>query len=574
MLRELRVRNLAILEDVRVPFAPGLNVITGATGSGKSLLLGALELLLGGRASREMLRTGADELRVEGLFEVPDAAQRAALTELLGDDAFADEDTLVLRRRIDAAGRSKCDAQGAMVPVATLREIGRRLVEIHGQSEHQALLDPAAQTEILDRAGDLVAQRGDFAGKLRAWNAAKDALAAATAGRAERDARLERLDATIDEIRAVKLRAGELDELRAERSLLADATRHAEAVATALRLVDGGDGTAGEGTSGETEEGALDRIGRAARGLEHTARVDADVKEALAALEDAASRASDAARTLRAAADRIEANPARLEEVEDRIEKIGRVLRRHGPGEDDALRTLAEAVAAVAEIRGNDLSSDELAARAAALGKDVLVAGRALDAARRKAGAKLSKAVVATLAELGMEGTRFELAPADLGDDAAARATSLGLSAVEFLVAPNKGEDLRPLAKIASGGELARIALALRGEIAGGGDVALLVFDEIDADVGPRMGGVIGARLAALAKSRQVLAVTHLPQVAEAAAHHIRAAKRTDGDRTVTAVEVLEGRARREEIEDMRGEGARRRSSGSSGASGPGGSRG
>ncbi len=565
MLRELRVRNLAILEDVRVPFAPGLNVITGATGSGKSLLLGALELLLGGRASREMLRTGADELRVEGLFELPDVAQRAALTELLGDDAFADEDTLVLRRRIDAAGRSKCDAQGAMVPVATLREIGRRLVEIHGQSEHQALLDPAAQTEILDRAGDLVAQREEFAGKLRAWNAAKDALAAATAGRAERDARLERLDATIDEIRAAKLRVGEIDELRAERSLLTDATRHAEAVAAALRLVDGG-----EGASGEAEEGALDRIGRAARGLEHTARVDADVKEALAALEDAASRASDAARTLRAAADRIEANPVRLEEVEDRIERIGRVLRRHGPGEDDALRALAEAVAAVAEIRGNDLSSDELAARAAALGKDVLAAGRALDAARRKAGAKLSKAVVATLAELGMEGTRFELAPADLGDDAAARATSLGLSAVEFLVAPNKGEDLRPLAKIASGGELARIALALRGEIAGGGDVALLVFDEIDADVGPRMGAVIGARLAALAKSRQVLAVTHLPQVAEAAAHHIRAAKRTDGDRTVTAVEVIEGRARREEIEDMRGEGARRRSS----SSGSGGARG
>jgi DNA repair protein RecN (Recombination protein N) len=315
--------------------------------------------------------------------------------------------------------------------------------------------------------------------------------------------------------------------------------------------------------------GALDHLGRAARAIEATSRLDPTVKEALDALETAASAAADAARTLRDAADRIEANPARLEEADERIAAIHHVLRRHGPGEEDALSALAAAETDAAALRGGDEDQSVLTARAAALEKEVLDLGRALDASRRKAGKRFAASVRTSLADLGMPGTRFEVTVGEETD--AAKATSLGLSRAEFLVSPNPGEELRPMAKIASGGELARIALAIRGEQAGGagsaGGPVLLVFDEIDADVGPRLGAVIGERLAKLAHpkdgARQVLAVTHLAHVAEAADRHVRVTKRTEDGRTISSAEVVEGRARKAELAEMRGdsavrEGARR----------------
>lgn len=554
MLRELRVRNLALLEDVRVAFEPGLCVVTGATGAGKSLLLAALDLLLGGRFSREMLRTGADEARVEGLFDVTGPAARARIADISGEDAGE----VVLRRRVDASGRNRCEVQGSLVPVATLRDVGRLLVEIHGQSEHQALLEPAEQTLLLDRAAGLGPEREAFAGKLAAWQEARRRLEDATSGAERRAARLEALDGTVAEIREAALRVGEQEELRAERALLADATRHAASIDEAIRLVEGDDRRDGA-------SGAIDDLGRAARALEATARLDPAVREALGALENASSLASDAARALRDAAERVEADPARLEAVEDRLERIGGVLRRHGPTEADALATLEAARAEASSLRGGAEGAEALADRLRDAAREALSAGTALDASRREAGAKFAAAVESALADLGMPGTRFRVHLHEPGEDALARATPLGLSRVEFLVSPNRGEDLRAMSRIASGGELARIALAVRGQIAGGSSAGsagegtpLLVFDEIDADVGPRMGAVIGERLARLAEGRQVLAVTHLPQVAACAAHHVRVAKRVEGDRTVAVVEVVEGRRREQELEEMRGERTRK----------------
>lgn len=559
MLRELRVRNLALIEDVHVPFGEGFHVVTGATGSGKSLLLAALDLLLGGRFSKELIRTGADDVRVEGLFDLEGAAARPVVAQILGDDA----PELVLKRRVDVSGRNRCEANGSLVPVATLRELGRALVEIHGQSEHQALLEPAVQTALLDRAAGLVDRREAFAATLRGWHETKARLAELTTGADRRRARLEALDATALEIREVQLRAGELDELRNERALLADAERHAQAVAEAIGLVDGfgngGDDSVRGGNGGDDAAGALDRLGRAARALDATSSLDPVVKDALDALEAAASAASDAVRGLREAADRIEANPARLEALDERIARIGHVLRRHGPGEDDALRALVDAEREAESLRGGDDDASSVAAKAAAEEKAVLADGAALDDARRAAGRTFADAVRASLAELGMPGTRFEVAVGRETD--AAKATSIGLSGVEFLVSPNLGEELRAMHRIASGGELARIALSIRGELAGRDGVPLLVFDEIDADVGPRMGSVIGERLARLAHpagpgapSRQVLAVTHLAQVAALADRHLRVVKRTADGRTVSRVDVVEGGEREAELDEMRGE--------------------
>ncbi|MCE9637828.1 MAG: DNA repair protein RecN [Planctomycetes bacterium] len=550
MLRELRVRNLALLDDVRVAYGEGFHVVTGATGSGKSLLLAALDLLLGGRFSKELLRTGADDVRVEGLFEIADAATRRVVSELLGASSDDDVDDptyeIVLRRRVDANGRNRCEVNGSLVPVSTLRALGRLLVEIHGQSEHQALLESSVQTHLLDRAAGLVERRDAFAAKLAEWHAAAARLADLTGNAAARRARLESIEQVIHEIREAKLHSGEQDELRRERTLLGDATRHAEALAAAIALIDGERDSAG----------AVDQLGRAARAIEATSSLDPRVKDALESLETAASAASDAVRTLSDAADRIESNPARLEEVDERIASIGHVLRRHGPTEADAVRTLAEAEAEATGLRCSDGDSSALSAKCAALEQETLDSGRALDDARRKAGKRFAEAVKTSLADLGMPGTRFEVS---VGAEAhASNATALGLSKVEFLVSPNPGEDLRPMARIASGGELARIALSIRGELAGRDGVPLLVFDEIDADVGPRLGAVIGERLRRLAHPkdgpRQVLAVTHLSQVAEAADHHLRVSKRTDDGRTVSSVEVVTGPERERELTEMRGE--------------------
>ena len=281
MLRELRVRNLALLEDAHVTLGPGLNAVTGATGAGKSLLLSALTLLLGGRFSREMLRTGADQAQVEGLFELTDLALAERVRELLGlDTADSAPREIVVKRRVDASGRNRCEVEGSLVAVGALRDLGRLLCEIHGQSEHQALLEPAEQTLLLDRSAGLAAEREAFAAQLSAWREARARVEALRTGARERMLRLETLDAVAREIREAGIRPGEQEELRRERNLLADATRHAESLDLALTLVEGAEGR-------DDDESATDRLGRAARALEGTAALADEARAAQEAIDGA-----------------------------------------------------------------------------------------------------------------------------------------------------------------------------------------------------------------------------------------------------------------------------------------------
>jgi len=555
MLTELRVRNLALVESAEIRFGPGLNAVTGATGAGKSLLLQALTLLLGGRWSREMLRTGADRMRVQGMFEIADPDVAARLFELLGEDVPGTEATehaapedgapleVLITRSIDASGRNRADIDGHLVPVATLREAGKLVAEIHGQSEHQALQDSAWQTSLLDRAAELAPQQREFAERLALWRTARQRLDSTQSDAEARRQRAEELEAVAADVAAVAPEVGEGDALRDERELLTAVAKHRESLSTAITLI-------GE-SAGAADESAVDRVGHAARSLEGTAALSADVRAAVEALDAASEQLQEAWRLIEAALDGLEADPERLDRVQERLEDLGVLLRRHGPTEEDALRTAADAREEAAKIRAEDADASELEAKVAELSEAALAAGLSLDDARRKGGLAFSERVRATLAELEMAGTRFEVDVPARSETALQGASPQGLGPVTFLVSPNVGEDLRPLARIASGGELARMALAIKGELAGTDGVPLLAFDEIDADVGPRLGPVIGRRLARLARDRQVFVITHLPQVAAHAAHHLRVAKSESDGRTTVHVDVLEGADREREIAEM-----------------------
>lgn len=536
MIRELHVRNLALLEDTRVHLGPGLVALTGPTGAGKSLVLRAIALLFGARFSRDFLRTGADEMELSALVDLAGDDVRRSVAELLDAETTSE---LVLTRRIDAAGRNRCTANGALVPVGTLRALGAVVAEQHGQSEHHALLDPTQQLLLLDRATGLDALREAYAEQWREHKRMAERVRRLRAGRREREGRIADLRAVIDELDAAELRVGELDELVAEQSLLTQAERHRTALAEAAAALEGDDNESG---------GAIDTAGRAARRLEDTAALSKAAQEAIQALDGALSLLDEALLSVQAAADSIRDDPTRLEEVGDRIALLRSLLRRHGPDESDAMEALTEHRAELAELLEFGEDASGATARLAQQEAALLSAGRELDLERRRRAGPFCAAVMESLTDLGMAGTRFEVRIADGDVD---RATELGLGELEFLIAANVGEDLKSLARSASGGELARLSLAVKGELAGKDSTPVLVFDEVDADVGPRMGEVIGRRLSSLARGHQVLAVTHLPQVAAYADVHLCVAKHASGGRTVSEVEPLSGQARVEEIAEM-----------------------
>ena len=547
MLAELRVRNLALVESATVRFAPGLNAVTGATGAGKSLLLQALTLVLGGRWSREMLRTGADRMSVQAVFEV-DGLLATRIAEMFDEPAPQGNGPheILVERRVDSAGRNRAEIDGRLVAVGALRELGTLLAEIHGQSEHQALLDCVRQTALLDRSAGLEGARDAFAARLESWRNAARRLAVLRGDAAARQRRMDELDAIAEEVGAVAPEPGESDALRGERELLAATERHRGALAGALELI------TEEGPDGDSP--ALDRLGRAAREIHATAEHSAGVAAAMELLDRAAEHTQEAGRLIEDALDRLEANPDRLDRVQERLEDLGALLRRHGPSEEDALRRAQEAADEAFALRADEQDAGGLEARVAELARAAMTSGVELDALRLRAGEVFSARVRDALAELEMAGTRFavELPERNADPDAVLKAaTALGLGPIEFMASPNAGEDLKPLAKIASGGELARTALAVKGQLAGADHVPLLAFDEIDADVGARLGSVIGRRLAALAVGRQVLVITHLPQVAAAASAHLRIKKQEVDGRTFVLVDTLEGAERELEIAEM-----------------------
>jgi DNA repair protein RecN (Recombination protein N) len=519
MLRFLAVRNPAVIDEVEVEFDPGLTVLTGETGAGKSILVQAIDLLVGGRASADLVRTGEETASIQAIFERSD-----------GSD-------VIVRREISAQGRSRAFIDDALATSAALRELGSSLIDLHGQHEHQALLNPAEHTMLLDAYAECQDLRMDVATAFDAWRSAAGALDRTRLDDREKRARIDMATFQLQEIDKVAPRPGEDAALAAERSVLANADRLLRLSSEAYSaLYDG-------------EHAALASLATVWKRVADLAAIDPDFATHLDQRDALKSQLEDLAVALRHYATNFDASPERLQNVEDRLAAIDRLKKKHGGTLDEVLdrqRALQEELAALgaSEERVATLEAAEAGTRRTFVAK-----ARDLSAARDAAGARLGRALESALAELAMPKSRVHVQIAQLDDPE--QWTRDGLDRIEFLLSPNPGEDLRPLARIASGGELSRIMLALRTLAARDDLGRTLVFDEVDAGIGGAAADAVGARLQGLARRYQVLCITHLPQIAARAGSHLQFSKHVRGGRTITSVARLDESGREVEIGRM-----------------------
>ena len=522
MIRFLAIRNLAVIESVAVDFEQAFNILTGETGAGKSILVEAVGLLLGGRATQDLIRTGEDLATVEAIFETEDGSE------------------LIVRREITSQGRSRAFVNGALATAAALKDLSNRLVELHGQHEHQQLLDPAQHLALLDAWAGLEAGRAHVAGAFATVRALREQLDRLRMDDRERAARLDLVEFQLGELQKANLQTGEDETLAGERQLLRSADTIQRLCAESYaELYD-------------TEAAALTTLGHVWKRVGELAAIDPRFAPYLDARDGIKAQLEDLAFTLRDFADGIDASPGRLQQVEDRLALIERLKRKHGGTLDDAIAHRDRLAAEHNALTGGQSSIAEIEQQLGEAGRAFLDAARRLSASRRTAAPKFARSIEGELAELAMERTRFEVRL--VTSEAEGQWTEAGLDSGEFFLSPNVGEELRPLARIVSGGELSRVMLALKTLGAGTADRAkTLIFDEVDAGIGGRVATVVGEKLASLGERFQVLCITHLPQIAGCGRTHFLIEKRIQGRRTVTSVTRLEGEERVGEIARMMG---------------------
>jgi DNA repair protein RecN (Recombination protein N) len=528
MLRELAVQNLAVIEDVRVELYPGFCAWTGETGAGKSLLLGALGLLLGERGSAELIRTGADELRVTGRFELTRPEQRAAAADIL--QSPVEDDDLILTRRLARSGRSSALVNDIPVAVATLRRIGEMLVDVHGQRESYSLLQPAYQLDLLDAFGRLTDQRKKYAAAADRVRELRKTFRELSDARQARQRELSLVRFERDDLDAAKLTPGELPALAQERERLVHAQSLAQFTGgVAARLLD--------------DDGSVSEVvGRLVKDANRWAGFDPKLAEVAARLEALRPEVEDLAETCRDLSEKFEADPDRLDEVERRIGFLKKLQARYGKTPDELVEYRATLDAKEAELQKQEDDLAGIDGRLRAAFAELKEAGAALSKGRAKVAKKLAADAQKHLADLGMPKAKLDavLEPVRLPDDPATDIPAAGLDHLELMLTANPGEPARPLRKVASGGELSRTMLALKTVLAAHDPVrTLVVFDEIDANVGGRLGDVLGQKLASLGRSHQVICVTHLPQVASYAAHQWTIRKTSTARRTATTITRL-----------------------------------
>ena len=544
MLLNLTIKDFAIIDRTSIELGPGLTVITGETGAGKSILINALNLVLGGRASTEVVRAGADAATVEALFDLTDAPDvRAHLTEA-GLDAG---EQLLVRRVVSRSGRHRIFLNDAQVTAATLAEVTSGLVDISGQHEHYSLLRPDFHLELLDRMGGLSAERQGVATAHRALRELDDRLVALREAAQRRGEHEAYLQFQLQELVAAALKDPDEEqtlELECKR------LRNAERLRTQARQAED-DLYAGDGA-------ATEHLARAARAIRELAEFDAALAPVANDLETAAALAEDAARTLSAYARRVHADPERLETVEERLALFSKLRRKHGATLAEIMARRDQISGELATLRTAEETAAELEQERESLAKTLAHTARMLSEARRKAAAELCKAITAELADLGMGRTTLRVLQEPLTSGGGLRADGLVVSArgcekVEIQISANPGEAPGSLSRIASGGELSRFMLAVKRVIATRDPVGTYVFDEVDAGVGGPTAEAIGRKLREVSASRQALCITHLPQIAAFGAAHLHVSKRIEGERTVSQVEPLEGEARVEELARMLG---------------------
>lgn len=533
MLLTLSITNFAIIDRLEVEFGPGFNVLTGETGAGKSIVMDALGLLLGDRASPELIRAGCEEATVEALF---DLSGRADLQDAIAGGGFPAGDDLVLRRVVSRAGRSRAYINGGLATLAQLQPLTEQLVGVCGQHEHQALLGREAHLPLVDQFGGYEDLGREYREHFAAWRATGEHLARLTEAERERTRRLDLLRYQAREIDEAQLRSGEEEELAAERLLLQNAERLAAAASGGYEALYAADGA------------VCAVLGRVAGELEGLAGIDPELGQLAETLRQSLYTLEDAAAQLRGHLGRISCEPGRQDQIEERLALLTALKRKYGGSVTEILAQQAAITAELNELEHAEETRAALEAELAARLDALLATGRRLGAARQEAGERLGAAMQCELADLAMSGARFELQLTPLPEPG-----PHGLERGEFLLAPNRGETLLPLARIASGGELSRILLALKRITPGRDQVPTLVFDEVDAGIGGATATAVGEKLRAVSRTAQVLCVTHLPQVAAGAGRHFLVSKHEVAGRTVTGVELLDGEARVVEMARMLG---------------------
>jgi DNA repair protein RecN (Recombination protein N) len=537
VLLHIQIRDFAIIDAAELELASGLTVLTGETGAGKSILVDALLLAAGGRAGAEVVRHGADRAEVTATFTI---ANNPAARAWLAEQSIEHEDeAVVLRRIVGTDGRSRAYVNSQAMPVQALRQLGETLVDIHGQMEYQSLMKRAAQRELLDQSGDYRELLDSVAGQHRAWSELREQRDKAAASAQDREARLELLRYHLAELRALDLKAGELEELTAERQRLSQHGRLAAGAREILQLL--------REAEDMNAEQAVSRALTVSRSLTELdarfASIAKAIDESLIALREGIESAA------RYEAD-LEADPQRQEWVEQRLAAMESVARKHRI-EPAALGTLqTELATEFQQLDTLEATLEQIEKQLAQLQKQFHAACAKLSAARVAAAGKLSRRISELMQTLGMPGGVFEIAVRGLAADAA---NAFGADEIEFLVSANPGQPPRALAKVASGGELSRISLAIQVAAAQSDALPCLVFDEVDAGVGGGVAEIVGRQLRTLGERAQVLCVTHLPQVASQAHAHVRVTKLTDGKTTRTMLTVLGTDERVEEIARMLG---------------------
>ena len=541
MLEELRIQNFAVIDRLELQFGAGFNVITGETGAGKSILIDAVELLLGARADPNYVRAGGDRSLIEGVIKLDPRTRLNIMALLQREDLIdeADPDYLTLMRELRRRGRSTARINGFPVRSDLLTEIGRELFDIHGQSSHLSLFRPRFHIDLLDRYANLLDMRAGLAEMVGELTAAQAEMRALRDDQEALRRRADLLRHEVTEIQAAALESDEEAELLAERHRLANSEQLAALAAQASQLLNGDERSRGTG--------AVDGLMGAAAALAKLAEIDPDFSGDHALADNLAQGAQELALTLTRYADDIEYDPQRLNELEERLELIRTLKRRHRVNSIDDL--LAYAARATTELESIDQSDERLAQlqrREDELLRHIGDISARLSQARTGAGRSLSDAVVRELADLRMEQTQFEvlLAQAEhpagcIIGDKRYKFDGAGIDDVEFMLSANPGEPLRPLAKVASGGEAARIMLALKRVLTAADQTPILIFDEVDQGIGGRIGAVVGEKLWSLSQAHQVLCVTHLPQLASYADAHFQAQKTVSGGRAATQVRAL-----------------------------------
>ncbi len=549
MLRELHIHNLAVIEDARVELREGLNAFTGETGAGKSLVIGAFEILLGLRAAGDLLRPGADEARVSGVFELsnPDVLEQIRTLADVEVSGEASGEQLLITRKIFRSGRSSASVNGQPVTMGMLRKIGEFLVDVHGQHAHQFLLRPANQLLMLDRFADCEGVRkrfGEVHGQIKELRERRDAL---EASRRLREQQLDLYQFQAKEIDDAAPTEGECEELTARHRVLSNLERITREAGQAQQALHESDGA------------VVDRLQAITSVLRELADLDEQLRPVADEVRGAMDQLQDAAFEIGRYLNRLEVDPAEVRETEERLNTVNRLIQKYGgsgtggASVDDVLAHRRQIEGEIRRLQSEQDDLEGIEKQIQPLRKELKEVGENLSRRRRDAAAALRPLVEEQLGELGMSGAtfqvQFERTATEDADEEAAGPT--GFDAVDIHVQTNPGQPARPLRKIASGGELSRIMLALKSIVAQADRISVLVFDEIDANVGGRLGTVIGEKLRRLAKAHQVLCITHLPQIAVYGDQHLRITKAVHDGETRTGVAPLDAEEQVDEIAEM-----------------------